>query len=461
MLLRIIIENFLSFKDTVQFDMFPNRKRTALDYHVYTHGVVPVLKQAAVYGANGAGKSNLVKALGFIRDFATDKDFLEHDHADKWVYALQKAPNELPLEIALEFLVNDTEGYIYAISISKRGVEKEKLYKSGFGDGAPTPVFERAAGEVKFNFEIPDNLRVLVKRLLKRNPNSSFLALNGEFPVVAGRDIFRALAWLRNSLVLIDSSSTVPALIHMLRKDKALMEFTDETMRKLCLGISSVDIETEDASEWVMKHADMISPDEIDRLKDNEFIARMDNERQSVSAFSEHGVKKVARFVFNQYGTDGYIGKMDISNQSDGTVRLLTLLPGLYEAIYKGRTVIIDEINHQMHPALILGLVKRFATDRNTKGQLIFTTHETSFLEEVPKRWEECGEKRKFEVRDIKKHKEKLLRNDEIWFAEKKEGQTRLYSLNDFKFHNTLSVRNAYFDGRFGAYPVYCLEDVE
>ena len=73
MLLRLIIKNFLSFDDEVQFDMFPNMKRTQMADHIYTDLCdVPVLKQTAIYGQNGAGKSNLVKALEFMRAFGED-----------------------------------------------------------------------------------------------------------------------------------------------------------------------------------------------------------------------------------------------------------------------------------------------------------------------------------------------------------------------------------------------------
>ena len=71
MMLRLILKNFLSFDEEVQFDMFPNLKRTLLSSHVLMAAdKLPVLKMAAIYGANGAGKSNLVKALEFIRAFA-------------------------------------------------------------------------------------------------------------------------------------------------------------------------------------------------------------------------------------------------------------------------------------------------------------------------------------------------------------------------------------------------------
>src|SRR5690554_7770809 len=74
MLLRVEIENFLSFYKGSSFDLFPNLKRTSFPSHVYSEMVVPVLKQSVIYGANGSGKSNLLKAVEFIRHFALDKD---------------------------------------------------------------------------------------------------------------------------------------------------------------------------------------------------------------------------------------------------------------------------------------------------------------------------------------------------------------------------------------------------
>ena len=68
--------------------------------------------------------------------------------------------------------------------------------------------------------------------------------------------------------------------------------------------------------------------------------------------------------------------------------------------------------------------------EQNTKGQLIFTTHEANLL-------------------DIN-----IFRQDEIWFAEKnKAGNTQLYSLSDFKPRYDLDIRKGYLKGRFGAIP--------
>ena len=127
-------------------------------------------------------------------------------------------------------------------------------------------------------------------------------------------------------------------------------------------------------------------------------------------------------------GKDGFVCHLDTSAQSDGTLRALTLLPALYFASKKGKTVIVDEINYCLSPTMVKGIVEFFAKTNDTNGQLIFTTHDTALLE----------------AKDV-------LRSDEIWFVDKREGTSVLYSHNDFKEHSTISTLRGYNEGRYGA----------
>ena len=74
------------------------------------------------------------------------------------------------------------------------------------------------------------------------------------------------------------------------------------------------------------------------------------------------------------------------------------------------------------------GITRLFANNDKSKGQLIFTTHDIELL-------------------DVKN----IMRSDEIWFADKKDGSTIMYSHNIFKEHNTLNILRGYKEGRFGA----------
>ena len=99
MLLRIIFENFLSFNSPVEFDMFPNLKRTTLLSHVYDKEKMPILKMSSIYGPNGAGKSNFIKGISFVRNFAVKSGYVEGlrktgDFA-RLFYAFKKKKNRL------------------------------------------------------------------------------------------------------------------------------------------------------------------------------------------------------------------------------------------------------------------------------------------------------------------------------------------------------------------------------
>ena len=76
---------------------------------------------------------------------------------------------------------------------------------------------------------------------------------------------------------------------------------------------------------------------------------------------------------------------------------------------------------------MVKGIVEYFAKSESN-GQLIFTTHDNQLLDE-----------------------REILRSDEIWFVDKREGASVLYSHNDFKEHHTISPFRGYNEGRYGA----------
>ena len=195
MLLRLIIKNFLSFDDEVQFDMFPNMKRTQMADHIYTDLCdVPVLKQTAIYGQNGAGKSNLVKALEFMRAFALDKDFIKSIEIDKFFYLLKDNASNDPISLSLEFEQNK-RFFFYEIEIGPKKVVKEGLYESFPKESKLDLVYERKEREVTFAKDVDSTIMDAIKKLLGKNPMSSLMALNSEFPIVADERCARAAKW--------------------------------------------------------------------------------------------------------------------------------------------------------------------------------------------------------------------------------------------------------------------------
>ncbi len=427
MLLRVIIKNFLSFDDEVQFDMFPNMKRTQLPNHVYTQQCdVPLLKQAAIYGSNGAGKSNLVKAMEFLRAFVLDKDFAKNIELRKFFYLLKKNATNEPISLSVEFEQHE-RFFFYEIELREQCVAKEGLYESFPKESRLDMIFERKECSVEFAQKTDDTILEATKKLLAKNPLSSLLALNAEFPIVSDPRCMLATKWFRAQLEIIGVHSFLPTLIDLLRRNNPMLEFVRKMVDHLEVGVSDMTLQETDFESWAQQHISMAKnlPNDMDNVKS---LALNANTTPVLSINVEDGIRKVYQLIFNNVGKNGYIGKLDTSMQSDGTLRALTLLPALYYACKLGKTVVVDEINCCLSPTMVKGVVEYFAKSEDTNGQLIFTTHDNQLLDE-----------------------REILRSDEIWFVDKRDGASVMYSHNDFKEHHTISPLRGYNEGRYGA----------
>ncbi len=122
--------------------------------------------------------------------------------------------------------------------------------------------------------------------------------------------------------------------------------------------------------------------------------------------------------------------EFSIGMESDGTKRLIDYIPALNGIINDESVYLIDEIERSIHPITIKEIISKISLDSSAKGQLIFTTHESSLLDQD------------------------ILRPDEIWFAQKDiDGSSKLYSLSDYNIHNTANIENGYLNGRYGGIP--------
>ena len=302
------------------------------------------------------------------------------------------------------------------------------MQESGLGAKENKEVFTREGDTLSFAVKPSDEVHQMIKAWLGKNPFASLLTINDDMPVLSDENIAIVKNWFQEELELVSFHSFIPGLIELFRRNKEITEFTSALFKAVDLGINTVKIQTEDFDEWIRSHDEAESLIEKLNKMQSGGISQMTGNRIRRNITVEDGVKKISQMIFEQFGKNGFSKDMDIVAQSDGTVRLLNLVPAFYDAIREGKTVLIDEIEHSIHPHLIRELVKYFS-QQETTGQLIFTTHETCLLDQ------------------------KFIRTDEVWLVEKKDGSTHIYSLNDFKIHNTINIENGYMEGRYGAIP--------
>ena len=168
MLLRVTIQNMLSFYNKTTFDMFPNPKREGFPNHINTDEKIPLLKHALIYGANGSGKSNFVKVLYFLKTFVTVENFLDNIEIDDYLFQLVRS-NKDPMKVEIEFSTNG-KYYIYGFEItrSQKNNIKEYLKLSGLGENDDEILFERNG-----NVITPTTNKELSTKLLKNNSSTA------------------------------------------------------------------------------------------------------------------------------------------------------------------------------------------------------------------------------------------------------------------------------------------------
>lgn len=440
MLYRVIIGNFTSFAKVSEFEMFPNMKRENFINHVYMNDNVPVLKECAIYGANGSGKSNFIQALQFIKSFATE---FVLDRDSDWLVSFYKknrfrlpliGENE-PMVFVIEFS-GVMSAYIYTVVLDGKGVAEEALYVSGLGKTENQLLFKRTYEDIVFSEKIAtDEISKVFHRQLKANLSISALGIIGRLHLIDNKYINDAYDWFNSHFNIIEVSYQIPWLVQQLSQQSDVMNFVRDVFSVIGLGIKDLSIKSETFEEW-LKHADIDDKTVITKFfesvpsgGDGKAVAKMNRKFPHLTISEEDGVRTVQELVFHQMGQNGYVGDMECETQSNGTLRLLTLVPAIYGAVKLGKTVVIDEIDNSIHPILIKKMIQYFGKS-DSNGQLIFTTHETALL-----------------------NQQELLRPDEAWMMEKNDGITKMYSLNDFKIHKTLSLENGYIEGRFGAIP--------
>ena len=137
MLIRVVATNFRSYGQETEFNMLPSQNVRRYDWHVHNRAKgANVLRTAVIYGANGAGKSCLVKAIGRLQTMVVAGCLPPTSFRDSNKYN----DTELPVTIEVEF-GTEKDQFSYGVSYHGGVCMEEWLYSTL----KPTPVcvFER------------------------------------------------------------------------------------------------------------------------------------------------------------------------------------------------------------------------------------------------------------------------------------------------------------------------------
>lgn len=412
MLIDFSVQNFRSIRERQTLSLVATKDKTYQDKHVVETGNTAVpraLRAVGLYGANGSGKTNLLRAFGYFHLLVKQSFAFMPDSGTGLIpFALQENPQSSVAEFEITVLIDQVR-YQYGFRLDRQRIHEEWLivYRSQRGPGQTW--FERRFDPTtgKDTFQFSEKLTGAKKVWQESTrPNALFLSTAVQFNSEMLRSLYD---WIANRPVFfnpmpMDAEYTISRL-----EEPTFRRQVVDFLQSSAIPVSEILVET---SRNTGPHI------------------KLDATGKAETTMEEF-VHKHARF---QHVTSQGEAIFDLHDESLGTQRLFALTGPVLDILEKGRLLIVDEIESSLHPLLVRRLLELFhdpATNRSG-AQLLFTSHSTLLFDQS------------------------LFRRDQIYLVEKDLAQaTNLVPLSDFQVRKDLVLEKAYLDGRFGAVPVF------
>lgn len=433
MLIRFSVGNWMSFQTKATFSLIASRERQHGEriskVEKFKFGILPI---AAIYGGNASGKTNLFKALHFAKGLIV-KGTQPYSLIAVDRFRLGSAQKiEHPAHFEFELLIDETL-YVFSFSVNRKTVLEEKLVH--ISGSSEKTLYHRVKGECNFDSSLKSNQSLLFAFKGTRD-NQLFLTNSVSQKI----DIFKPVYdWFKDKLELIAPDSRFEPFEQFLDEEHPLYMTMNQMLPQLDTGIShlggeAIPFENLPLPEPIkMKLREELAEGATVRL-----LAEPLNERFIVTRKNGELISK--KLVTYHLNTDGSETKFDMRQESDGSQRVIDLLPAFLElsAFQSKKVYVIDEIDRSLHTLLIKRLLEDYLSkcSHQSRAQLLFTTHNMLLMDQD------------------------LLRRDEMWVAERNtQGVSSLLSFSEYKdVRYDKDIRKSYLQGRLGGIPRILLQ---
>jgi AAA15 family ATPase/GTPase len=450
MLIQFTIQNFLSFRDEVTFSMLAVNSDSQHSEHLAQNeagegrSVLPI---AAIYGANAAGKSNLIKAMSFVKDLVV-KGTRSNQSIAVSTFKLGDYDKEAS---KFEFIfTHQGSQYSYGFRLNKEQIIEEWLHGIPKDKKKEVMYFERVTSTSSKKETIIEFGTILKGRSPTKGKDSN-RHLNLKFIATGTRPnqlflteaidrrieiLMPVFNWFQDVLMVIPAESNCKNLEIGVAVDTSFTDFLSKFLAFAGTGIEAIstDMVELDFDNHLSTIPKELRDGLVKDLKENS-VATVVNSQSGRFLLSrdKNGQVNLTQLKTSHRHENGDLIDFSMDEESEGTQRLINLIPSLYILGKDAETVVfIDELDRRLHPLLSRRFVETAINCRSNGNQLIFTTHDTNLL-------------------DLD-----LLRRDEIWFVEKnKSGISDCYSLAEFKIRPDLKIEKGYLNARFGAIPFF------
>lgn len=380
-----------------------------------------VLPVSAIFGGNASGKSNFVKALYHFRRMILSGK-IETDPFKLDVSSLSSPSSFVICALAGERV------WEYSLSVFQSEIEEESL--TYVKDKREVQIFHRSGDSFSMDqsLDIPQDSRKKLELLGESlAPGSIFLHTVQTYRIEGIEYILTPIYdWFKNTLCIVSANSKRATLgVDLLRR----LPLYSDALSNADTGIDNLKL-----TEVNLEQLD-IDPNELEQFKKSEAKVIINSEDSTLVLIKMDDGIHAYRCLSLHHDGNGNEVPFLFADESDGTRRLLHLLPTLIDHEEQPRVYVVDELDRSLHTNLSRYLVdqqlKIAREKKHNRQQLIFTTHDVMLMDQ------------------------NLLRKDEMWAVERRSDKaSHLISFEDFvEIRKDKNIRRSYLTGHMGGLP--------
>lgn len=435
MLIRFSLENWMSFKNRVSFSMIASRelqhKERVPELPQYKMRVLPI---AAIYGGNASGKTNFFRALNFVKGLVI-RGTQPDSPISVETFRLNPDSAKQPSRFEFELLIDETI-YAFNFSITRSEVLEERIVViSGNNE---KELYHRKDDKITLSKSLSKDDDQFLNFIFKGTRKNQLFLTNS---IWQNAEHFRPVYnWFKETLWLISPSSQPNQLEEFLSEENPLSSNMDRMLQRLDTGVAQLRSEKVPIESLLLSKSEAIQVQEL--IKKGKDVNLLNNRTKERFVINRKGDKPIARkLVAFHHGANGSEVKFEIHEESDGTQRVIDLLPAFLELSSQAskKVYVIDELDRSLHTLLTRNLLKTYLSHctPEKRSQLLLTTHDVLLMDQ------------------------RLLRRDEMWVTERDSNESsNLFSFSDYKdIRYDKDIRKSYLQGRFGGIPRILLEN--
>lgn len=432
MLIEFKVKNYRSFRDEAILSMEATGLNS-LKSSIIEYNSTKLLPGVAIYGKNGGGKSNIIRAFWLAVQFIKNAQRTQHENATIPVHPFSLNDYSFKEPTSFEFAyVFDGIKYMYGFSATREKVISEYLYHAPKGQKAI--VFTRVGQD--FVFTEDKAKRNLIKETVAENQLFFSIACTMNDAACSN-----AMKWFREYVLFSRNYSDIPKQLLEYSNDSDMLSAISNYAKAADVGIEDMQFEFNNKEISTEEKIPMNIPEGIRSALSSFMHALAETSNNSEVKLKMGEVTATSYHKGKTQEGSLKLFPLELYEESDGTRKLMALAPAMESVLQNGGVLLVDEIERELHPLLVNYIVSKFQSkNTNPNGaQIIFTTHNTELMNA------------------------EIIRKDQIYFVDKgkEDGASELYSISEFSTRTSENIRKGYLIGKYGATPDIDVEEVE